>query len=193
MKRSKKRILMAVLALAMTIGMVLCAQAACTPSEVKVKFNGKTIAFNAASEPKTLKQLEKKWGKKTGTDKDSGDKAYVWEKGGAKVTVSARESGKALGHVSVKTTDANLSVAGISVGMEKDAALKKLQRIYGKKNILVTKKGQDWDFYGEDGYIITGKAKSEEDDCINVLRGHFYPVYFHLEDGRISEIQWMRS
>lgn len=187
--RNKKGIWSAALVLFMTLGMVLSVRAdSGSPSKVKVGYNGKTVTFNSDSEPKSLKNLEKKWGKRTGTDGE----AYIWEKGETTIMVEVRPSGKTLGYVGIDTKDANVSVAGIQVGMEKDTVVKRMRDIYGEKNVLAAKKGQDWDFYGEDGYTLIGTPKSDEDARIFVLRGHFNPIIFYLENDLISEIHWIR-
>lgn len=187
----KKRILSGLLAVCMILCMTVCAQAGIA-SKVKVTFNGKTIVFNSKSEPKTLKQLEKIWGKKTGTPDEDDGSGYVWEKGGTKLEIDEGLPGKGLGYIAMKITDQNAAIAGVKVGMTKDEALNKLKKIYGGKCVVVLKEGQDWDFYEEDSYIVTGKPLSDKDECINVLRGHYFPIYFYLADGKVSEIQWMR-
>lgn len=173
--------------------MVLCVRAENAPfaaaSKVKVTFNGTTITFNSASEPKTIKSLEKKWGKKTETNEND---FSIWKKGETKITIGVGVPGKSLGYVGIDTKDTNISIAGIKVGMEKEKVVKKMQALYGKNNVLVTKSGQDWDFYGEDGYTVIGTPKSEEDSRIYVLRGHFFPISFRVENDRISEMHWMR-
>lgn len=191
MNKSKKRMLSAFLTICMIFGMTVCAQAGIA-SKVKIRFNGKTVTFNSKSEPKTLAQLEKKWGKKKRIEDTDNWKYYVWEKGQTTLKVAARSQGEKLGHISVLLKDTNASVAGVQVGMEKDEAIQNLQSIYGEKCVLVTKDGQSWDFYGEDGYIVIGKPKSDE-ERINVLRGHFYQIFFYLTDGKVSRISWTRS
>lgn len=192
--QKKQWILSVVLSVFMIFSTTFCVQAENAPfaaaTKVEVTFNGKKVIFNSDSEPKTIKSLEKKWGKKTRTEEDND--LSIWKKGETEITIGTGRSGKTLGYVGIDTEDTNISIAGIRVGMDKDDVVRKMQKMYGKNNVLVTKKGQDWDFYGEDGYIAIGTPGSEEDTNIYVLRGHYFPISFGLTDGRVSEMHWMR-
>lgn len=176
----------------MVLSMFSCVHAD-VASKVKIKFNGKKIVFNSKSEPKSLSQLEQKWGKRTSVeyDEDNDTTDYIWEKGTTILQIGSRNGMEGLGSVYVAVKDTNASVAGVKVGMKKEDVIKKLQDIYGEKNILITTKGQDWDFFGEDGYIITGKPSGP--DRIQVLRGLFYEITFDFtDDGLVSSIYWKR-
>lgn len=91
---NKKRILSALLAVCMVFSMVLCIRTsvcAKTADGIKIVFDGKkSITLNSGSEPKTLKEVEKKWGEKTrlaADDEEYAGYAYVWEKGKSKITI----------------------------------------------------------------------------------------------------------
>lgn len=187
---NKKRILSAFLTLCMVFCMVLFTRAdvsAKSADGIKIVFNAKkAVTFNSGSEPETLSQIESKWGKKTrlaeGYEEYAGE-AYVWEKG--KTFISIREykesEGGGLGYVMLAVSDKNASVAGVKVGMKKSRAVKKLQGIYGKENVVLLKEGQpavpDW------------KPCPE----ISVRTEAGMPVSFSLKNGRVFRISWMRS
>lgn len=148
---NRKRILSALLTVCMVFCMVLLTQTdvyAKSTDGIAIVFDGKkSITLNSGSEPKTLSQVEKKWGKKTrlaeGYEEYAAE-AYVWEKG--KTFISIREykesEGSGLGYVMLQVEDQNASVAGVKVGMKRSRAVKKLQGLYGKKKVALLKDGQ---------------------------------------------------
>lgn len=184
---NKKRILSALLAVCMVFSMVLCIRTsvcAKTADGIKIVFDGKkSITLNSGSEPKTLKEVEKKWGEKTrlaADDEEYAGYAYVWEKGKSKITI--RQPSKEpelnvedyLGYTSIEISDKNASVAGVKVGMKSATALKKLRKAYGKKNVTQLK---------------DGKTYTE----ISLKTRDYMPVSYIIKNGKISGIYWMRS
>lgn len=187
---NKKRILPAFLTLCLAFSMVLFARAyvsAKSSDGIKIVFNGKkAVALGSESEPETLSRIEGRWGEKTRlaeSPEEYAGEAYVWEKG--KTFISIREykesEGGGLGYVMLAVSDKNASVAGVKVGMKKSRAVKKLQGIYGKENVVLLKEGQpavpDW------------KPCPE----ISVRTEAGMPVSFSLKNGRVFRISWMRS
>lgn len=190
MKQGFRKRVLAALAFCMMLGVVLCMQteaSAAVPKGVKVTYNGKSITFNREitwkgdqpvvklhSEPKTLKDVEKKWGKKTRLAKDGEEyagEAYVWKKGKTFISVRQDPGGKYLGYVYVESKDKNAAVAGVKVGMKKETAVKKLQKLYGKDAVMADK--------GKKGVITSG--------------GDWGMLEITFKNGRISGIVWMRS
>lgn len=188
--KGRNRIISVLLALCMAAGMVLCAQTqafAAAAKGVKVTYNGKSIVFDRQivyqgekpsvklnSEPKTLKEVEKKWGKKTrlakGTEEYAGE-AYVWKKGKTFISVRQDPGGECLGYAYVESKDKNVTVAGVKVGMKKAAAVKKLQKQYGASAVTADK--------GSKGTIYGG--------------GDWGMLEIQFKNNKITGILWMRS
>lgn len=196
---NKKRILSSIFALCMVFSMLLTAQvnvSAKSAKGLKITFDGKSVTLNTKSEPKTLEEVEKIWGKKTrlaGDGEEWNGYAYVWEKGKSKITImqalgitdgagGAEGLGEVdglykvdgLGYASIEINDKNISAAGVKVGMKGTTALKKLQKAYGKKNVK---------------QIKNGKTYTE----IYVNSGNGMPVSYNIKNGKVSNIYWMRS
>ena len=182
---NKKRILSAFMALCMVFSMVLCTQVSVSAKAakgVKLTFDGKSVTLNTGSDPKTLAEVEKIWGQKTRLaegDEEYAGYAYVWEKGKSKIIImqpsmAVPELEDALGYTCVEISDKNASVAGVKAGMKRAAALKKLQKAYGKKNVKQLKEGN---------------AYTE----ISVNAGSGMPVSYSIKNDKVSSIFWMRS
>lgn len=198
---NKKRILSALLAVCMVFSMVLFARldvSAKSADGIKIVFNGKkSITLDSSSEPKTLSQVESKWGEKTrlaeGYEEYAGE-AYVWEKG--KAFISIREykefEGGGLGYVMLEIGDKNASVAGVTVGMKRSSAVKKLQKIYGKKKVVLLKDGQ-YAVPDGDSFTIDGKASGKSYTQISVMTKKGMPLSFTLKNNKVTNISWMRS
>jgi len=186
---NKKRLLSAIISICIALSMVFClpTDAAAATKGVKVTYNGKSITFYSrydeeSSEPKSLKEVEKKWGKKTRLAKEGeeyADMAYVWKKGKSKISIMQDFTYEGdqivyadrLGYVCAEVRDKNVTVAGVKVGMKKSTAVKKLQKLYGKKNVTADK--------GKKGTITVSA-----DAGIMEIR---------YKNNKISYIFWMRS
>lgn len=198
---NKKRILSALLAVCMVFSMVLCTQADASPKSaggIKIVFDGKkAVTFNSGSEPETLSQVKKKWGAKTrlaeGYEEYAGE-AYVWEKG--KTFISIREYKESesggLGFVMLEVGDKNASVSGVTVGMKRSRAVKKLQTAFGKKKVALLKDGQ-YAVPDGDSFTIEGKASGKFYTEISVMTENGMPLSFRLKNSKVTKISWMRS
>ena len=198
---NKKRIVSALLAVCMVFSMLLCIRTdvyAKSTESIRISFDGKkAVTLNAGSEPETLSQVEEKWGKKTrlaAGDEEYAGEAYVWEKG--KTFISIREykesEGSGLGYVMLEAGDKNASVAGVKVGMKRSRAVKKLQKIYGKKKVALLKDGQ-YAIPDGDSFIIEGKASGKSYAEISVMTKNGMPLSFSLKNDKVWKISWMRS
>ncbi len=81
---------------------------------------------------------------------------------------------------------------GVKVGMKKSAALNKLKKLAGSKNVLIVKDGQETWFDDEKNkYVVEGEptGKGEYISLFSI----YLPVSFKLKNGKVSEITWMRS
>ena len=197
----KKRFLSSLLAVCVVFSMIFCTRTdvyAKSTESIKIVFDGKkAITLNSKSEPETLSQVEKKWGKKTRLaegDEEYAGEAYVWEKG--KTFISIREykesEGSGLGYVMLEVGDKNASVAGVKVGMKRSKAVKKLQKIYGKKKVALLKDGQ-YAVPDGDSFTIDGKASGKSYTEISVMTKNGMPLSFSLKNDKVKKISWMRS
>lgn len=211
--KNRKRIVSVLLSCCMAAGLLFAAPqsaSAKTQTGVKVTFNKKTVVFDRTyvdeggefkaktkSEPKTLKDVEKKWGKKTrlaGKNEEYAGQAYVWEKGKTKITIMQDAGGAGLGYVELNIRDKNASVAGVKVGMKRAAAVKKLQKLYGKKRVAQLRDGQYASPDEKGSLNIDGKAKGKAYTSIEVSAGaDGMTLSFTLKNGKVSGIYWMRS
>jgi len=150
-------------------------------------FNGGTITLDFAradpftvddkkdsKEPKTLAEVEEKFGKRTKMTKDelilSEDETlysytYIWKKGKTKISISDNPQINRLKYAFVNIKDKNGAVNGIKVGMSKTKAVKILKKQYGSKNVNVSKNS------------ISAALQ----------------LNFTIKNGKVSKIYWMRS
>ena len=182
---NKKRILSIIMALCLIAGSVLGTQigvSAKNQKGIKITFNGKSVTLGNSQEPKTLKAVEKKLGKKTRLakgDEEWAGYAYVWEKGKSNLiimqpSIAMPDQEDYLGYACLDVNDKNISVAGVKVGMKRATAYKKLKATYGKKIVKQQKKGK----------IYTGITVDAELGT---------PIEYEIKNDKVSSISWMRS
>ncbi len=88
--------------------------------------------------------------------------------------------------------DKNASVAGVTVGMKRSRAVKKLQGIYGKKKVALLKDGQ-YAVPDGDSFAIDGRASGKSYAQISVMTKNGMPLSFTLKNNKVTNISWMRS
>lgn len=199
MKTTCKRILTAILCVAIAITTSIGANTAYAAGKklpLKVTFNGATATLVEdfkADISGTMKTVEAKWGKPNAKEKlDFYDYTrYVWKKGKTTITINDRGDGF-VGSIELDIYDKNGAIGGVKAGMKVETALKKLYKIYGKKNVAPLKEGQ----YAEpekDAITITGKATGKEIIRIAINSGEYMPVSISIENGKVSSMHFFRS
>jgi len=88
--------------------------------------------------------------------------------------------------------DKNASVAGVTVGMKKSRAVKKLQAAFGKKKVALLKDGQ-YAVPDGDSFTIGGKASGKSYTEISIMTENGMPLSFRLKNSKVTKISWMRS
>ncbi len=201
MKTTMKRHITALLcaALVMTGLEAGTAYAAGKKTPLKVGYRGTTISLikdlgtsTGRDDTPKLSSIKKKWGNpKKGTSE--GMTTYTWKKGKTSIEITDFDAGKdGVGSITVDIRDKNGSLCGVKVGMKRDAAVKKLQKQFGKKVVLVVKEGQQIDMKDDGSYIATGKATGEG-ETIYVYAGPYMPVSIELENGKVTALSFWRS
>ena len=189
---NKKRILSIFMAFCVIAGLVLGTQTEVSAKNQKsptltITFNGGSITLDFAradiftvddeknsQEPKTLDEVEEKFGKRTKMTKNeitlSEDETkywatYIWKKGKTKISISENPEINRLRDAIVDIKDKNGAINGIKVGMSKAKAVKILKNQYGSKNVDVGK------------------------NSVSAA----YQLILYLKNGKVSKIHWQRS
>lgn len=155
---------------------------------LKVTFNGVEASmdkdlYDMNADKGTISSLKKSWGKPK-TSKDGDATSYSWEKGKSYVWLYDRqpEYPGGEGPLMIDIKDKNGAVWGVTVGTKKDAALKKLKKVFGAKKVY--KKEEDaWNFGG----IVVNKKS------IEAFAGPYGPVTYKLKNGKVSSIYFFHS
>lgn len=88
--------------------------------------------------------------------------------------------------------DKNASVSGVTVGMKRSRAVKKLQAAFGKKKVALLKDGQ-YAVPDGDSFTIEGKASGKSYTEISVMTEKGLMLSFSLKNNKVTKISWMRS
>lgn len=187
MKTTWKRIITAIICAVIAITSIETSMAYAAKKKIpfKVAFNGTSVSLFKDINPgdySKLKTVEKKWGKpsKKETVGDSYATECTWKKGKTSIHLVGRNADDCVIRFSIDIKDKNGALCGIKVGMKKETALKKMQNMFGKKNVTVEKY--------EDGQSVE-VPKSEQtgdDESIIVYLPICLPIVFELKGGRVS-------
>lgn len=160
---------------------------------LKVTFNGVTVNLvkNLRSEDDSspaLSSLKKKWGTPKTAKQGEGDYAeetHSWKKGKTEIKLSyvpvgpySEKKGGFNTYVGVVIEDKNGSLWGVTVGMKKDTALKKIKKALGTDKVYKTLDGKDQSKV----FIVENKK------IIAANTGVYMPVNFVLKDGKVTGI-----
>lgn len=127
--------------IALTASNLQTASAATEKLPLKVTFNGKngkktvTIVkdLNKDHDGIKIKTLKSKWGKPSKEENYGTNTEYTWKKGKTSVTVNNGPGTDYVWGLSVQIKDKNASLFGVTVGMKKNKAVKKLEKGMGTK------------------------------------------------------------
>lgn len=146
----------------------------------------------ARGDTPTIKKLEEKWGKPS-KKKQNSTKVYTWEKGETTISVTDYDAVKGhVGSIHINIGDKNGSLCGVKVGMKTADALKKMEKAFGKKRVVLCKEGQYAVPDDNDGYVAEGEPTGDK-EFISVYAGPYMPIGISLKNGKVSSISWWRS
>ncbi len=166
---------------------------------LKAEFNGTEIVLvknlNGDSREDTkIKTLEKKWGKPKKVKEDGSLTFYTWKKGKTSIEIGNNTpSGNHVGYIKIDIKDKNGSMFGVKVGMKKSEALKKLKKVAGSKNVIVTKDGQETWFDKEENKYVTEGEPTGNGEYISLFSEYYITVNFDLKNDKVKSIYWFRS
>lgn len=195
MKTLSKRIITAILCAVIAITGIgsSTAYAAGKKLPLKVTFNGTSVNLlkdmkkdDYASEK--VETIEKKWGKPS--KKEAVDDAYIeytWKKGKTTIgfTLNTEHNSLFMYHIDIK--DKNGALCGLKVGMKKEMVLKKMQKMFGKKNVIVVKEGQGLS-YEDDGKPVPLGEPTGDGDFVWVNIDGYPSITVLLKNGKVSSI-----
>ena len=203
MKKTLKSLITFVLCIAVIITSISAGTGMANAKDKKIPlkagFNSIEIVLvknlnDDSREDTEIKTLEKKWGKPKKVEEDDPITFYTWKKGKTSITIGNNTpSGNHVGYIKIDIKDKNGSMYGVKVGMKKSEALKKLKKVAGSKNVIVTKDGQETWFDEEKNKYITEGEPTGNGEYISLFSRYYIPVNFELKNDKVKSIYWFRS
>ena len=170
--------------------------AATENGNLKIKFKGKTLVLDSGAFSDDLNMIKtskvkKAWGKPNKTESNPGYNFHTYKKGKTTIRLDINKGESKYykkgyyhsGWITIK--DKNASLAGVTVGMSKKKAMKKLKKYYGTNKIDM---GQ---YFTDENRKISHVYY--ENGSINVFMGPYMPIEFKIKKGKVKEISWGRS
>ena len=193
MKKLFKSIIAAVLCAVIVIASIGTNTAyAAKKTPLKVTFNGKSINLikdmYSGDAPK-IKELEKKWGEAGKKKLDTYYSEYTWKKGKTSIKITDHGDGY-VGGVTVSVKDKNGAMCGIKVGMKKETALKKLQKLFGEEKVIIQTEGQSISVDENNNPVLEGEPTGDGEHILVCIG--YAPFGPELKNGKVSSISfWM--
>lgn len=195
MKTTLKRIIAAIFCMVIVITSIGTSTAyAASKPPLKVTFNGKSINMvktlaNGEEESASIDEVLKIFGnpdKKQVNKNDERYTHYTWNKGKSSVGfahyVDTEYNTDILCFFGVHLQNKNDALCGIKIGMKMDKALKKLEKMFGKKNVSILKTKKN-------GLMVEKKNPTGNNETISVMAySYVLPLSFYLKNGRVASM-----
>lgn len=196
----KRMITVILCAVMITVGFrAATAYAAKSKPPLKVAWNGAAVSLvkvqkDGSEEAASLETVVDKWGEPDKKVKlDDVYTQYFWKNGKSTVqfdTCKNSDTGDAfLCHFFVQLKGKNDALCGIKIGMKKETAIKKLQKMYGKNNVCAAKEGQNVNLK-KGKYVPTGKPTGDDEYIYVNAYTYVLPLYIDLKDNKVITMRF---